>query len=458
MQQTTTETRQDALADPAFPTNTAKDEGGQQMLLNEIASFFLVTGSPLFLAFYQIAYQDFDASLEFAARSLMEEGPVLFFAERTPRPTASTIAVYLGYVGWQAMLYNFLPGPLHAAPRTVGGRRILYRLNGLAAWASTILVAAACSYLSLSDPTYIANNWGPLLATANVYSMALITISWLKARISPDLESETFLTGYFWYDLFNGGELHPRSGRLFDWKHFNASRTGGILTWSLIDLSFAALQYEKHGKLTASMALTVAFRLTITIEYFWYENWFFETLDGSYERFSFYSIYGFAAMMPHLWTLQTQYLALHPVELSTGQCLGLSMMFLAGWYMRHIVDHQKSSTRAANGDNKIWGETAKVLRVQYRTSDGKVHHSLLLCSGFWGWARHANYLGSSIYTWASCLACGTGHFFPYAEAVLMTIMVVHRCFRDEDRCRAKYACAWDEYCQAVKWRIVPFVF
>ncbi|CAK1354642.1 unnamed protein product [Cercospora beticola] len=381
MQQTTTETRQDALADPAFPTKDGKDKGGQHMLFNEIASFLLVTGSPLFLAFYQIAYQDFDASLEIAVRSLMEEGPVSFFASRTPRPTASTIAVYLGYVGWQAVLYAFLPGPLHAAPRTVGGRRLLYRLNGLAAWSVSIVVAAACSYLSLIDPTYIANNWGPLLATANLYSGALVAIFWLKARISPDLESETFLTGYFWYDLFNGGELHPRSGQLFDWKHFNASRTGGILTWSLIDLSFAALQYEKHGKMTASMALAVAFRMTITVEYFWYENWFFETLDGSYERFSFYSIYGFAAMMPHLWTLQTQYLMTHPVELPTKRCLALTVLFLIGWYMRHVVDDQKSSSRAADGENQIWGKKVEVLRVQYRTSDGKIHQSLLLCSG-----------------------------------------------------------------------------
>ncbi|KAF2206635.1 hypothetical protein CERZMDRAFT_115644 [Cercospora zeae-maydis SCOH1-5] len=389
------------------------------MLFNEIASFLLVTSSPLFLAFYQIAYQDFDASLTLAGKSLMKEGPNAFFTGRTPRPTTSTIAVYLGYVVCQAVLYNHLPGPLHAAPRTIGGRRLLYRLNGLAAWAVTVAVASICSYFLLIDPAYVAKNWGEFLATANLYSGILVAVFWVKARISPDVESETFLTGYFWYDLFNGGELHPRTGQLFDWKHFNASRTGGILTWSLM---------------------------------------FFETLDGSYERFSFYSIFGFAAMMPHLWTLQTQYLALHPVELSHGKCLALSVMFIAGWYMRHVVDDQKSSTRTANGENKIWGKKAKVLRVQYRTSDGKIHHSLLLCSGFWGWARHANYLGSMVYSWASCLICGTSHIFPYAVAVIMTGMVIHRCFRDEKRCRAKYGSAWGDYCQAVRWRIVPFVF
>lgn len=86
-------------------------------------------------------------------------------------------------------------------------------------------------------------------------------------------------------------------------------------------------------------------------------------------------------MMPHLWTLQTQYLMLHPVILSPGTCLALTVLFLVGWYMRHVVDDQKSSSRAADGDNQIWGKKVEVIRVQYGTSDGKTHHSLLLCSG-----------------------------------------------------------------------------
>ncbi|CZT18430.1 related to c-14 sterol reductase ERG-3 [Ramularia collo-cygni] len=305
---------------------------------------------------------------------------------------------------------------------------------------------------SLIDPVFIARNWGEFLATANLYSLALIAVFWIKARTIPDSREETIITGKFWYDLFNGGELHPRTGNLFDWKHFNASRTG------VSDLSFAALQYQNYGGVTDSMILAVLFRMTVTIEYFWYENWFFETLDGSFERFSFYNIFGFSAMMPHLWTLQTQYLATHPTDLSRMESAVYITLFVAGWYMRHIVDDQKSRTRASNGDCIIWGKKAKVLIAKYTTADGKTHQALLLCSGFWGIARHVNYAGSFLYTLASCLICGRRDFFPYTEAVIVAGMTIHRCFRDEARCRAKYGDVWDEYCKIVRWRIVPGVF
>lgn len=122
--------------------------------------------------------------------------------------------------------------------------------------------------------------------------------------------------GQFWYTLFNGGELHPRTGALFDWKHFNASRSGGILLWTLMyvssslsfpsshvmtgpscegkacalwlhfflsgtlktnshqsDLSFAAWQYERFGYLTNSMILAVALRVGVVWDYFNVEHW-----------------------------------------------------------------------------------------------------------------------------------------------------------------------------------------
>ncbi|KAF3220423.1 7-dehydrocholesterol reductase [Orbilia oligospora] len=161
----------------------------------------------------------------------------------------------------------------------------------------------------------------------------------------PDIEGETLITGHFWYDLFNGGELHPRTGKLFDWKHFNASRTGGLLLWTLIDLSFAALQYYRHGVVTNSMVLAVAFRMIITVEYFYTENWFFETLDGAHERFSFYSIYGFAAIMPQIWTLQTQYLTIYPINLAPSRVIAISLAFAMGWALNHLANNQKSISR-----------------------------------------------------------------------------------------------------------------
>lgn len=56
------------------------------------------------------------------------------------------------------------------------------------------------------------------------------------------------------------------------------------------------------------------------------------------------------------------------------------------------------------------------------------------------------------------MACGTDAIFPYTEAIILSFMLVHRCLRDEERCKEKYGETWDEYCRAVPWRMVPGVF
>ncbi|KAF3198033.1 7-dehydrocholesterol reductase [Orbilia oligospora] len=249
-----------------------KATGRNQVVFNEIASCLLITICPVSMLFYLITLQDFGASLLLSSATLLSEGPS-FFISRFPRFTRASIVIYLSWVAVQAALYISLPGALHKAPRTHGGRQLLYKLNGLSAWFVTVGGAVILSYFRVVDPAFIAEHWGELLAAANFYCVALISIFYLKARIMPDIEGETLITGHFWYDLFNGGELHPRTGKLFDWKHFNASRTGGLLLWTLIDLSFAALQYYRHGVVTNSMVLAVAFRMIITVEYFYTENW-----------------------------------------------------------------------------------------------------------------------------------------------------------------------------------------
>lgn len=172
-----------------------KVNGAANNLLNEAISLFLISTSPLVSLFYFIAYQDFDASVVAGVQALISEGPVHFFATRCPHLSASSVLAYAAWVLSQAILYHYLPGQLHQAPRTIGGRQLLYRLNGLLAWAVTVAIAAAASYYGLVDPTFIARHWGSLLATANVYCVALIAVFYVKARVSPDNVGETLLTG-----------------------------------------------------------------------------------------------------------------------------------------------------------------------------------------------------------------------------------------------------------------------
>ncbi|KAH7558626.1 hypothetical protein BM1_04763 [Bipolaris maydis] len=355
---------------------------GFHPVFQEAICLFLIISSPLVCLLYWIAYEYYEASLSDTVLAIRSAKDIIgFVVDRIPRPTLASSLAYLGWVVYQAALYQYAPGPLHIAPRTPGGRRLSYRLNGLTAWALTLFTALAASKIFNIELSWIAKHWGQLLASANLYCAVLIAIFRYKSKTWPDNHGETISMDGFWRDLMNGGELHPRTGELFDWKHFNASRTGGILLWTLIDLSFAAWQYELHGFVSNCMIIVVIFRLVVVTEFFWFENWFLETLDGSHERFSFYSIYGFAGMMPHLWTLQSQYLAIHPVSLSKAKVVMTVIFFVIGWAGRHFVDQQKSVVKATNGYCTIWWNKPRIIRTKYTTSDGKSHEGVLLCSG-----------------------------------------------------------------------------
>ncbi|KAE8332430.1 hypothetical protein BDV39DRAFT_216575 [Aspergillus sergii] len=413
---------------------------------------------PLSVIFYCIAYHHFDTSLYAAARAAYSEGFFYFFATRFPRPSLISVSCYAAWLALQAILYVCLPGEIALGPVTPAGRRLKYKLNGLTAWCLTVALWAVGTKSGLVDPTIIARKWEGLIWTTTVFCVVAALISYAKACVLPGVETENLKTGLFWYDFFGGVELHPRIGELWDWKHFLSSRTGGIITWTVIDLSFAASQYQTYGYLTNTMVVVVFLRGWVVVDYFINEEWFFHTLDGMYEGFGFYNIYGFSGMMPVFWTLQTQYLAKHPKEMSPLALACIIAMYTIGWCIRFTADYQKLRFRQTGGKYSIWGKNAKGIRASYQTTDGKVRESLLLSSGWWGLARHANYTGSSIYTWALCALCGYGGLFTCTEAIVLAFLQIHRCYRDEAKCAAKYGEHWDEYCRQVRWRMIPGVF
>ena len=178
-----------------FPMYEPKPTTKGAVILNEIISCGLVVTSPLFVLFYWIAYQFYDASLLSSALAFTEAP--LRFLSHMPRPSGASVVAYLLWVLFQGILYIILPGPIHYGPRTPGGRRLPYKLNGLSAWAITVGCATVASYYRLIDPAWIAKNWGELLATANLYCFALIGTFYIKARSSPDNVEDTLLTGEY---------------------------------------------------------------------------------------------------------------------------------------------------------------------------------------------------------------------------------------------------------------------
>ena len=182
------------------------------------------------------------------------------------------------------------------------------------------------------------------------------------------------------------------------------------------------------------------------------------TIDICHDHFGFYLAWGSMVWLPGMYTLQTQYLAKNPVILSSLNVILLVASGGGGYILFRSVNHQKDLVRRTKGNCQIWGSPAEIMRVKYKTKDGKEHDSLLLCSGWWGMARHVNYLGDLVLSYSMCATCGFRNLLPWTYAIFMTILLIHRCWRDEERCSNKYGKGWQEYCARVKWVIIPGVY
>ncbi|KAM0316377.1 hypothetical protein ACHAO8_003158 [Botrytis cinerea] len=223
-------------------------------------------------------------------------------------------------------------------------------------------------------------------------------------------------------------------------------------------MSFIAYQYQTYGYITNSIILSTFLHGLYVVDFFINEDWYLRTIDICHDHFGFYLAWGSMVWLPSMYTLQTQYLSRYPHSLSPLNAVMLFISGVSGYIIFRSVNHQKDLARRTKGNCQLWGAPADVLHVKYRTKDGKEHDSILLCSGWWGMARHVNYLGDLILSYSMCAACGTHNLLPWTYAIFMTILLIHRCWRDEERCSKKYGKGWETYCEKVRWVILPGLY
>jgi 7-dehydrocholesterol reductase len=254
-----------------------------------------------------------------------------------------------------------------------------------------------------------------------------------------------------------GIELNPRLGRDFDLKLFTNSHLG-MMIWTLIDFSNMAYQYQTLGHVTPSIVLLSALQTLYVLDFFVNESWYLGTIDIAHDHYGFYLAWGCLCFLPTMYTIQAQYLGLHP---TTPPNVFLALVFvlgLAGYVMFRSVNNQRHQARLLGRQCRIWGKPAEFITASYTTADGKQRESLLLCSGWWGWSRHANYVGDIVFSFSSCALVGSSHPVVWTYALWMAMLLAHRCIRDEKRLEVKYGDAWVEYCKRVPWRFIPGVW
>ncbi|KNC46017.1 Delta(14)-sterol reductase [Thecamonas trahens ATCC 50062] len=380
--------------------------------------------------------------------------------------TLEALAVVVGWLLLQALFYAVLPGPMAEGveldPQTPGARRLRYPMNGLAAFFVSVLGAVLGHALGVIDLSYCYHEFLPLATGAIIVSVALSVYLYLSSLVvvpasTPANAPERALlaaggdSGSPVYDAFMGRELNPRialpGGFSFDLKVFCELRPG-LIGWILLDLGCAAEQYASHGSITNSMMLVLAFQTYYVFDSFYNEPAILTTMDVTTDGFGFMLAFGDLAWVPFTYSLQARYLVLNPLELSTLTVLAIIATKLIGLYIFRGANSQKNAFRSGSTDPSI-------LALEYITTE---RGSRLITSGWWGVARHVNYLGDWIMAWAWCLPTLFHTPITYYYVIYFGILLVHRDLRDDHKCATKYGKDWKRYCSIVRWRILPGIY
>lgn len=394
----------------------------------------------------------------------------------------------LGALFWYALsllLYVLLPAHDVLGTELRTGGRLRYRFNAFLS-AITIFVACAAGTV-LRGPdfqvwTFVNRNYIQLLTVNIIIAYALAIFVYLKSfEVKAGNKEQRELaagghSGNMLYDWYIGRELNPRVTIPFvgeiDIKSFMELRPG-MIGWVLLDLAFAAKQYKSYGYITDSMLIVIVSQAVYVLDALYMEPAILTTMDLTTDGFGFMLSFGDLVWVPFIYSIQAKYLSVHPVALGPVWVAIILAIQATGYYIFRATNNEKNVFRTNPND-------PKVAHLKYiETSTG----SRLLTTGWWGTARHINYLGDWLMSWSYCLPTlaagykltptilfegsrlvstdgmkGAGMPITYFYMLYFAILLIHREMRDEAKCRRKYGDDWEKYCQIVRWRIVPGVY
>eukprot|EP00457_Paulinella_chromatophora_P005755 gb/GEZN01005772.1/.p1 GENE.gb/GEZN01005772.1/~~gb/GEZN01005772.1/.p1 ORF type:complete len:492 (-),score=51.70 gb/GEZN01005772.1/:278-1672(-) len=388
--------------------------------------------------------------------SSLAEAGVLARAGFFPLPSRQAAVVYVSWYVFQLLLHALLPGArVQGVPLPSG--RLSYRLNGWWALMVTLVLFFLGGALSVWDPAWLGKNLIELFCAMNIFAWCQATFLWLGTNVIklPDMPPDT-ATGVAVYDFFMGSSRNPRAFGWWDIKFFCESRPGLIL-WVLINLSLAWGQFQNKGYVTCSLALVNFFQLCYIVDYFWQEASILTTMDIMHDSFGFMLSFGDLAWVPGLYSLQALYLYTHP-EVSVNMMCAFLILILqvCGYYVFRESNNQKHTFRSAQSNSdvfekvRIWGRKPQFVQTKRGTK--------LLAAGWWGLARHPNYLGDVMMGLAWSLPCKFQSLAPYFYPIYFWILLVHRERRDNHHCHSKYTIDWEEYSRQVPYRIIPYLY
>lgn len=317
-----------------------------------------------------------------------------------------------------------------------------YRLNGLAVFVLTIaLWIFACWQGWLAWDFFWTTRWEGL-AGACVTGLLFTFLVVLKAPAGGKV---------LIVELFLGRSANPQwlRGRIDAkmWLYMIGATMLGLNLFSFAMHHWLAFPDQR----SPGVALYIALFTFFLCEYLFFERVHLYTYDFFAEHVGFKLGWGCLVFYPYFYGIGLWSTADLPNPHSSGVTLVLAaLLFFAGWFFARGANMQKYLFKR-DPEARFLGLLAPV-----SLSDGE---NRLLVSGFWGMARHVNYLGELLMATGLTLALGyPTHIAPWLYPLYYVALLVMRQIDDDRRCARKYGPLWIAYVERVPYRIIPGIY
>lgn len=357
-------------------------------------------------------------------------------------PAALGVAalMFFGFVGALFAASRVVPGKREPGVPLAGGARITYTLNGFRLFLAVAAATAALAFLHPAALAAVHTHFWPLFAVANAFAFSASAYLTVRGR-RIEGKGRPGVIGFI-VDTFYGVELNPSAAGV-DLKMF--SYRPSLMGLGLLNVSFAAAQYQALGYVTTRMWVYQIFYLAYLTNYFQFEYGMIYTWDIIAERFGWMLVWGDYVLVPFFYSIPGWYLVHDTDPLPPWQIGALAALYVVGFVLFRGSNEQKHQFKA-DPQKPIWGKTPEAL-------GGK-----LLVSGFWGIGRKLNYTGELSMYVAWSLTTGAQSIVPYLLPLWLAVLFPHRAWRDDLRCREKYGDLWTEYCKRARFRMIPFLY
>ncbi|KAG2379072.1 hypothetical protein C9374_007710 [Naegleria lovaniensis] len=244
-----------------------------------------------------------------------------------------------------------------------------------------------------------------------------------------------------------GVELNPH---FFGFEIKEFSYRPAFAMMSVLNLSYLFEQIRLYGFASPNLMTFQAISFFYTIDAFVFEYGMIYMFDIIEENFGFMLVFGDYMWMPFVFTLQNLYL-INDLSYNPIQTYANIGIFIIGYIIFRGANNQKFVYR--QDPKKVWLGLIEPITLE-TSRDRK-----LLISGFWGVARKINYLGDILIAVSQSLPCWQSpYLLPWLYPIYLTILLLHRAHRDNERCKEKYGKFWDEYCKKVRWIMIPGIY